>query len=126
MWIINSLLTRFEFGIISIAGVAFDFGCTQFNISWRKFFIWTSFKLAGSRHSNFGPSFTFFFTQSRKPEISQSQTIGLSDISLKSVNYSIVIQFWTIYITNNEYLQTTEMIQKSKCIAWYLSNHILA
>lgn len=82
MYLINCLLTRFEFGIISIVGVAFDLGRTQFNISCRTFFICISFKLVGSRHSTFGPSFTFFLTQSRKPDISQSQTIGLSDISL--------------------------------------------
>jgi len=75
-------ITRFELGKISIAGGVFDFGRTQFNISRRKFLIDVSFKEVGSWHSDFGPSFTIFLTHSRKPEISQSQTNGLSDISL--------------------------------------------
>lgn len=80
--LINFLITRFELGTISISGGAFDLGRTQFNISERKFLIDISFRLAGSWHSDFGPSFTFL-AQSRKPAISQSQTNGLSDISLK-------------------------------------------
>lgn len=77
-------ITRFELGIISIAGGVFDFGRTQFNISRRRFLIDVSFKEVGSWHSDFGPNFTFFLTHSRKPEISQSQTNGLSEISLQA------------------------------------------
>jgi len=41
-------ITRFELGIISIAGGVFDFGRTQFNISKRRFLIDVSFKEVGS------------------------------------------------------------------------------